>query len=149
MVHKFETSLNVEEYKNTLQHRAYLTNIAIASKHKKIVIKNCRMRLQGINYHIPYILKISNTNEKTIIKGCIGLPKHHYISLMVVYLVFSVGVFTISDAKIYISLIFLLVTALFCLCITKFLQYSFNVNFCIDNGKVMELLESIENDFPI
>ena len=59
MLHKFHTSLNFEELKDILKRRANSRNIKIAFKYNRLIIKNCKIRMSGIDYHVPFIAKIT------------------------------------------------------------------------------------------
>ena len=150
MVYKFQTSLNIEEFKNILRHRARSKNIGIAINHDRLTLNHCKIRMSSIDYHVPLITKIANEANKTTVKGYISLPKVVHISILAAYLIFAGGVFAIknTETSIMIPLIVLFITALCIIGFIRIVLYPF-YKYLLHNCEVRKLFESIENDFPV
>lgn len=148
MAHVYKTSLSVEEFKKTLRQRAALKGIDIIEKPNKFVIKNCIMNMSGIDFRTSFNATILIESDITVIKGHLMLPKFQKITVLIIFLIISCYVLT-SNLQWYVSLIFLAVAALMWLGMTWFNRYVYDSNFPLYNPKIIELFNSIVNDYPV
>lgn len=147
----FKTSLNVEAFKEILQRRAFSREIKITIKRNKLILRKCKMRIGGFDFQVPFIAKISTENNKTVVKGNISLPKSYYIVSLITILAPTIRytfITIINGIQIYKLFLMIIIAALLWLGLTSvFLNLAKN-NFPPNNNEVLELLDSIVNDFP-
>ena len=83
----FKTSLNVEEFLNILQRRAYSTDITVTIKRDKLIFKKHKMTIGGIDFKVPFVSRMSSEDDNTVIKGNVSLPRSYYIVTLVAFLI--------------------------------------------------------------
>jgi hypothetical protein len=148
MAHVFKTSLSAEEFKETLRQRAAVKGFEVIAKPNKFIIKNCIMMMSGIDFRSSFNATISTESDITVIKGHLLLPKFQRIAVLIIFMIISCYVLA-SGLLWYVSIIFLVVGFFMGLGMMWFNRYVYDSNFPLYNPKIMELFNSIVNDYPV